>query len=92
MKNEQIHATLLALVGGYLLYLAWQLFDKFRTGTQEMPDAAFILSILVFTAGGIGVLVWAFSIWRRQRAGEKKPEREEQPDAAEEPGEQKKNN
>ena len=50
---------LLALVGGYLLYLAYQLFEKYRTGTKEMPDVVFILAIIVFLLGGIGIFCYA---------------------------------
>ena len=67
MQNEKIHSIMLALVGGYLLYLAYQLFDKYRTGTEEMPGIVFILAIAVFAAGGIGTILWAWRIYRQQR-------------------------
>jgi Na+-transporting NADH:ubiquinone oxidoreductase subunit NqrD len=72
VKNEKIHSTLLALVGGYLLFLAYQLFEKYRTGTKEMPDAVFILAIVVFSVAGIGVIIWAWKIYRKQREEEQK--------------------
>ncbi len=71
MKNERIHSMLLALVGGYLLYLAWQLFDKYRTGTEEMPEAVFLLAIGIFTIAGIGVLFFAWTVYQKTRKEEK---------------------
>ena len=67
MKNEKTHSILLTLVGGYMLYLAYQLFGKYRAGTKEMPDAVFILAILLFTAAGIGIWVYAWRIYRKQK-------------------------
>ena len=71
MKKESIHSMLLGLVGGYLLFLAWELLDKYRSGSGEMPDAVFIAAIALFTAGGIGVLIYAWIIYRKQREQEK---------------------
>ena len=67
MKNEKVHSILLALVGGYLYYLAYQLFEKYRTETKEMPDFAFVLFIIVFAVAGTGVLLWSWMIYRKQR-------------------------
>lgn len=81
MKNEKIHSTLLGLVGGYLLYLAWQLFESYRAGTGEMPEAAFIIAIVVFTVAGAGILVYAWTIYRKQQKTEKnQKERSEEQD------------
>ena len=65
LQNEKVHSMLLALVGGYLLYLAYQLFEKYRTGTKEMPDVVFILAIIVFLVGGIGIFCYAWRIYRK---------------------------
>lgn len=77
MQNEKIHSIMLALVGGYLLYLAYQLFDKYRTGTEEMPGIVFILAIAVFAAGGIGTMLWAWRIYRQQRNDEREKSEKE---------------
>ncbi len=65
MRNEKIHSTLLGVVGGYILYLAYQLFEKYRAGTKEMPDAVFIAAIIFFTIAGIGTLIFAWKTWRK---------------------------
>ena len=81
MVNEKVHATLLALVGGYVLYLAYQLYGKFRSGTKEMPDAVFILAIAGFAAAGIAVLVFAWKTYRKaqKKAAEETEEKQGPP-------------
>ena len=67
MRNENLHATLLALAGGYLLYLAYQLLQSYLAGSQDMSRALFILCIALFAVAGVGVLVYAFRTWRREK-------------------------
>ncbi len=77
MKNQNTHAMLLALVGGYVLYIAWQLLDGLLAGRNEMPQAAAIAAIVVFTLGGMGVLVYAWKTWQDAKKQEdKEPEDE----------------
>ena len=77
MKNQNTHAMLLALVGGYVLYIAWQLLDGLLAGRDEMPQAAAIAAIAVFTVGGIGVLWYAWKLWKdAKKQDEKEPEDE----------------
>ncbi|MBE5803571.1 MAG: hypothetical protein E7316_03565 [Clostridiales bacterium] len=64
MKNQNTHALLLTLVGGYILYIAYQLLDGLLAGKDEMPLAAAIAAIAVFVIGGIGVLIYAWKLWR----------------------------
>ena len=81
MRNEKVQSVLLACVGGYILYLAYQLFEKYRTGTNEMPEAAFILSIAVLFIGGIATIVFAWRIYQKQRTKD-----DSDPDKNNEPG------
>jgi len=64
MKNQGTHAMLLALVGGYILYIAWHLLENLLSGVQDMPQAAAIAAIAVFGLGGIGVLIYAWKTWQ----------------------------
>ena len=63
--SSNVHATLLAAVGGYLLYLAWTLFEKYRDKAGEMEPALNILAIVVFILGGLGTLCYAWYIYRQ---------------------------
>ena len=65
--NSGVHATLLAAVGGYILYLAWTLFEKYRDQTGEMPPVLNIIAIVVFTLGGFGTLFYAWTVYRKGR-------------------------
>jgi len=71
MKNQSIHATLLALVGGYILYLAYQIFDALRLGKDEMPFALAVAAVVFFVLAGLGVLFYAWKVWQASRREEK---------------------
>lgn len=78
--NSSVHATLLAAVGGYVLYLAWILFCKYRDQTGEMPPVLNILAIIVFALGGLGTLYYAWIIYRKGRRSEQGEESEDSQD------------
>ena len=78
--NPSVHAMLLALVGGYILFIAWRLFDSMRSGAGEMSDALYILLTVFFALAGCGVLFYAFVTWRRADKA-KKPEENDNPEA-----------
>ncbi|MBR6452343.1 MAG: hypothetical protein IKS87_06525 [Lachnospiraceae bacterium] len=50
----QAMLTIRVVVGGYVLYLAYTLIRDRETST--MPSWALILSLIVFIAGGVGVI------------------------------------
>ena len=70
MKNEKIHSSLLGIVGGYLLYLAWQLFDTLRKGESTMAPGLQIAFIVLFVLAGAGILVYAWRDWEKQKKEE----------------------
>ena len=75
--NSNVHASLLAVVGGYLLYLAWQQLDSLRKGTAEMSPALSIAVIILFTFGGLGTLWYAWTVYRQgKKADEEENEQE----------------
>ena len=76
MQKQNIHAMLLTLVGGYMLFIAWNLLDKLRAGSGDMPRWAFILFIAVFGLAGLAVLVYAYLVWKK--AEKKEDENEDQ--------------
>lgn len=63
-KNPQTHALLLTLVGGYVLYIAYHLFENLQSGSGDMPVPAAIAAIAVFAAAGVGVLLYAYKVYR----------------------------
>jgi threonine/homoserine/homoserine lactone efflux protein len=71
MKNEKTHSTLLALVGGYVLFLAYQIWDNYRNGAGEMPDYMYIIVIILLALGGLGAIYYAWMVWRKAVSAEK---------------------
>jgi len=68
--NSNVHATLLAAVGGYILYLAWMLLEKYLSNAGEMPPALNILAVIVLGAGGIGTIAYAWFVYRKGKKTE----------------------
>ena len=82
MNSSSGRSSLLALAGGYVLYLAYELYDSIRKGTDTMPRAVTILFIVFFAVAGIAVLVYAAQIWRRGKkdGGQEQRETEQRED------------
>lgn len=64
-KKQNIHAMLLTLVGGYVLFIAWNLLDRLRAGAEDMPRWTSILFIAVFGLAGLAVLAYAYIVWKK---------------------------
>ena len=71
MRNDKVHATLLVLIGGYVIYLAYRIFENFRDGAQEMPDFLYVIVIAVLALGGLGTLYYAWTVYRNSVKKEK---------------------
>ena len=83
MRNEKTHSALLGLVGGFVLILAYELLQKYLSGSDEMPGAVFIIAIAVFTLGGIGTIYYAWICYRNWKREEQEKQNEqciEEPD------------
>ena len=66
---------LLALVGGYMLYTAYHLAENARNGAEDMAYPAVIAFTALFALAGLGVIVYAWIVWRK---GEKERKDAEQ--------------
>ena len=68
MNQNTGRSSLMAIAGGYVLYLAYELLmsliDNERT---TMPRVVQILAIVFFAAAGISLLVFAWKIWKKGR-------------------------
>ncbi len=74
--NERTHASLLALAGGYIIYLAYEILRDHLNGEGGMSDAIAILSVTVLFLGGLGALYYAWRVYRQS----KKPEEQQKDD------------
>ena len=74
MINGKNRSYLLGIVGGYLMYLAWQLFDARADTNTTMTPAVRIIFIVFFTLAGAGLLVYAWFVWKDSGKEEEKQE------------------
>ena len=66
----------MGVVGGYLLYTAYELFKGRGDPDTTMQPVVIILFIVLFAAAGVALLVYAWRLWKRGAMEEKqqKPE------------------
>ena len=74
MNNSRNRSSLLGVVGAYLIYLAYQLFDSRLDPDTTMTPTMRIIFIALFTLSGVALIVYAVRIWRR---GEKENQEEQ---------------
>ena len=68
MKPSAGRASIFAVVGGYLLYMAYELLQNLINNVATtMPRFLQILFIVLFAVIGAGLLVYAWRIWRKGR-------------------------
>ena len=68
MKQSTNRSLLYALVGGYLLYTAYELLrNRINNVQTTMALWLAILFIVLFTGVGVTLLVYAWKIWKKGR-------------------------
>lgn len=73
MNSGKGRSSLIGIVGGYLVYLAWQLYQGRNNPDTSMSPAVMILFIALFALAGAGLFAYACILWKRA----KKEEQEE---------------
>lgn len=63
--NPSTHATLLAVVGGYLIYIAYQLLTGTDEGAGAMSLPVMIFFIVFFAVAGLAVILYAVRLWKQ---------------------------
>ena len=76
--NGKNRSYILGIAGGYLLYLAYQLFENWNNPDAGMSQPVRILFIALFVLLGIGLMIYAIHLWKVADREEK--EKEKQPD------------
>ena len=77
MKNGTMRSSLLALVGVYMLYLAWELIDGMRNGASSMAPAVSVLFAVLFAAAGIFIFLYTWRVWKEEKRREAEGQPEE---------------
>ena len=68
MNQNTGRSSLMAIAGGYVLYLAYELLKSLIDNERTtMPRVVQILAIIFFAAAGISLLVFAWKIWKKGR-------------------------
>ena len=88
MKPNSSRSVLRGLVGGYLLYLAYELLKNLISNTPTtMPRWVAILAITAFTVIGIMLLINAWTVWKKGKEDQDTdPVELEEKKSEEEPG------
>ena len=73
MNNGRTRSSIMGIAGGYLLYIAYQLFQGRNDPESEMNPIVMYFFIVFFVAAAIGLFVYAWKLWK----GSMKEEKEE---------------
>lgn len=66
-RNDSAHATLLAVIGGYMIYLAYQMVQDTLSGVSEMSMTTTAILAGVMALCGLGVLAYGIRTWRKTK-------------------------
>ncbi len=64
LNNGKTRSSLLGIVGAYLLYTAWDLWQERGNTDTVMTAPARIVFIALFVLAGAAVLAYAVSVWK----------------------------
>lgn len=71
-QSNSNRSTLLVVVGGYLMYMAYQMVTDTLSGASAMSLTATVILAGIMGLGGLGTIVYGVLVWRAaSRAGEK---------------------
>ncbi len=65
LNNGKTRSSLLGVVGAYLLYTAWDLWQERGNTDTVMTVPARIVFIALFALAGAALLVYAVYVWKR---------------------------
>lgn len=63
-KNASAHATMLLVIGGYLVYLAYQMVRDTMSGASSMSMTTTVILAGIMALCGLGVMGYGFLCWR----------------------------
>ena len=78
LNSGKTRSSLLGIVGGYLLYLAYELFRDYGKTETTMPPWVQILFIVLFGLIGVGLLVYAVRVWKNSGKEEEEKKQDDE--------------
>ena len=70
MNPNSNRSMLMGVVGGYLIYLAYELARDLINGVpSQMPKALTVIIVILFAGIGVVLLVYAWKLWKKGREG-----------------------
>ena len=70
MNPNSNRSMLMGVVGGYLIYLAYELArDLINDVPSQMPKALTVIIVILFAGIGVTLLVYAWKLWKKGREG-----------------------
>ena len=73
-RDDRNRASMFAVVGAYLLYLAYGVLRDTANGVSQMSATASVACAAFLALGGLGTMAWAIRLWRRAKQKEKNAE------------------
>lgn len=75
--NGKNRSYLMGVVGGYLIYQAYQIYQNMNDPDAGMSPAMRILVIILFTMIGLALIVYGVILWKKS---DKEEEKEQPPE------------
>lgn len=67
-RNNGAQATLFAVGGGYMIYMAYEIVRNTLNGTSDMSMTVTIITAIIMVICGIGILLYAWHLWKISKA------------------------
>lgn len=71
-RGNATHATMLAVVGGYLMYMAWQMVQNTLSGNSTMSMTTTVILAAIMALLGLGAISYGIFMWYRGVKADKK--------------------
>lgn len=78
-RDDKNRASLFAVIGVYLLYLAYEVLRDATNGVSSMSMTASVACAAFLALGGLGTFAWTIRLWRRSKENAAQTEPEGEP-------------
>ena len=79
-QNNSSHATLIAVIGGYLIYMAYEMVQSTLTGKSSMSMTVTVITALIMALAGLGTIGYGVYLWRAASKQQEEPLQDVQED------------